>query len=100
MKALESRIYKNLMKVPKGKVTTYKALAESVGMKDGQRAVGRIMNRNPNPVTVPCHRVVRSDKFVGGYAYGTAKKIRLLSKEGVVINNGKIKNWDKFFFDF
>ncbi|MBI4894584.1 MAG: MGMT family protein [Candidatus Aenigmarchaeota archaeon] len=100
MKNLSSRVYRSLMRVPRGKVTTYKALAESVGMKNGQRAIGRIMNRNPDPIKVPCHRVVRSDRSVGGYAYGTEKKIKLLSREGVSIKNGKIENWNKIIFRF
>jgi methylated-DNA-[protein]-cysteine S-methyltransferase len=95
---LDSRVYKNLMRVPRGKVTTYKSLAESVGMKNGQRAIGKIMNRNPNPIVVPCHRVVRSDRSVGGYAYGTEKKIKLLLKEGVSISGDKVRNWDETFF--
>lgn len=97
MKSLDSRVYRNLMRVPRGRVTTYKELALSVGMRNGQRAIGRIMNRNPNPIKVPCHRVVRSDRSVGGYAYGEPAKKNILSAEGIVIKNGMVLHWDKVF---
>jgi len=76
--------------VPTGKITTYGELAKAVGMRNGQRAVGRIMNKNPYPVIIPCHRVIKSDGKVGGYAYGEEIKSSMLTKEGIKIKNGKI----------
>ncbi len=76
--------------MPTGKITTYGELAKAVGMRNGQRAVGRIMNKNPYPVIIPCHRVIKSDGKVGGYAYGEEIKSNLLTKEGIKIKNGKI----------
>ena len=87
---LEQKVYKKLLEVPKGKVTTYGELAKAVGLKNGQRAIGRIMNKNPYPVVVPCHRVILSDGKVGGYAWGEKVKAKMLSQEGVKISNGKI----------
>jgi len=58
------------------------------------------MKRNPHPVIIPCHRVVKSDGKVGGYFYGDKVKTKMLTDEGVVINNGKIKDWDKTIFRF
>ena len=87
---LEEKVYKKLLEVPKGKVTTYAELAKAVGLENGQRAIGRIMNKNPYPVIVPCHRVILSNKKVGGYAWGEIVKVSMLSKEGVKIKNGKI----------
>ncbi len=78
------------MEVPKGKVTTYSALARSVGLKNGQRVIGRIMNKNPYPVVIPCHRVILSSGKVGGYAWGEKVKSNMLAKEGVKIKKGKI----------
>ena len=89
---LDKKIYKKLLEVPKGKITTYGELAKAVGMKNGQRAVGRIMNKNPYPVIVPCHRVVKSDGKVGGYAYGEEIKSNMLQNEGIEIKNGKISD--------
>ncbi|MDE1764184.1 MAG: MGMT family protein [Thaumarchaeota archaeon] len=87
---LEEKVYKKLMEVPKGQVTTYGELAKAVGLKNGQRAIGRIMNKNPYPVIVPCHRVIMSTGRVGGYAWGEKIKTNMLSQEGVKIKDGKI----------
>ncbi len=87
---LEEKVYKKLLEVPLGMVTTYGELAKAVSLKNGQRAVGRIMNKNPYPVIVPCHRVIKSDGKIGGYAWGEKIKTNMLSKEGVKIKNGKI----------
>ena len=97
---LSQRVYRQLLKVPKGKVTTYKELAESVGLKNGQRAIGRIMNQNQYPVIIPCHRVVKSDGNVGGYAYGKNVKTSLISKEGIKIKNGKVLNFEESVYRF
>lgn len=83
------RCYQLLSKVPKGKVTTYKALAEALGTKAYQ-AVGNAMNKNPYAPQVPCHRCVNSDGRIGGFASGTNKKIKMLKEEGVKIENDKI----------
>lgn len=88
--SLEKKIYKKLLEVPSGKVTTYGELAKAVGMKNGQRAVGQIMNKNPYPALVPCHRVILSSGKVGGYAYGQKIKINMLAREGISIRDGKI----------
>ena len=98
--SLDKRIYKKLLEVPKGKVTTYGELAKAVGMKNGQRAVGQIMNKNPYPVIIPCHRVIKSDGKVGGYAYGEEIKSNMLTKEGIKIKNGKILNLENKFYRF
>jgi methylated-DNA-[protein]-cysteine S-methyltransferase len=87
---LEDKVYKKLLEVPPGMVTTYGELARAVGLKNGQRVIGRIMNKNPYPVIVPCHRVIKSNGKIGGYAWGEKIKTNMLSKEGVKIRNGKI----------
>jgi methylated-DNA-[protein]-cysteine S-methyltransferase len=58
------------------------------------------MNKNPFPVIIPCHRVVKSDGTIGGYFYGHQVKTKMLSDEGVAIKNGKIQNWEKSVFKF
>ena len=87
---IDKKIYKKLLEVPKGKITTYGELAKAVGLKNGQRTVGKIMNKNPYPVIIPCHRVIKSDGKIGGYAYGEEIKSDMLTREGIVIKNGKI----------
>ncbi len=93
-------VYKKLVQVPKGKVTTYGELAKAVGLKNGQRAIGRIMNKNPYPVIIPCHRVVNSNGKIGGYAYGDDVKNKMLTKEGIEIRNGKILDFEKRIYKF
>ena len=87
---LNEKIYKKLLQVPKGQITTYGELAKSVGLKNGQRTVGKMMNKNPYPVIIPCHRVVMSTGKIGGYAYGENVKTKMLNDEGIKIQNGKI----------
>ena len=94
---LEERVYKKLLEVPPGMVTTYGELAKAVGLRNGQRAIGRIMNKNPYPVIVPCHRVIKSNGKIGGYAWGEMIKTNMLSKEGITIKNGKIIDLEKIY---
>ena len=78
-----------MRKVPKGKVTTYKAVAKALNSR-AYRAVGNAMNKNPYSPKVPCHRVIKSDGTVGGFASGTKTKIKMLKTEGIQIKKGKI----------
>jgi methylated-DNA-[protein]-cysteine S-methyltransferase len=78
-----SDVYDILVRVPEGKVTTYGDIAKALGHPGASRAIGRILNKNPNPIVVPCHRVVMSDGSIGGYAFGKARKKELLKKEGL-----------------
>lgn len=98
--SLDKKIYKKLLEVPKGKITTYGELAKAVGLKNGQRAVGKIMNKNPYPVIIPCHRVIKSDGKIGGYAYGEEIKSNMLSREGIAIKNGKILDLENTIYRF
>lgn len=100
MNRLYQKVYLKLISVPKGRVTTYGELAKAVGLKNGQRVIGQIMNRNPFPVVIPCHRVVKSDGKMGGFFYGENVKKKMLSNEGVKIQNGKILDWEKTIFRF
>ncbi len=96
--SFRAKVYKKLSKVPKGKVTTYKDLAHAVKSK-AYRAVGTAMNKNPYAPKVPCHRVVKANGEVGKFASGTANKIKMLKKEGVVVKKGKI-DLGRFGFKF
>ena len=96
------RVYAQLRLVSRGKVTTYKALAEKLGTK-AYRAVGQTMKNNPYAPEVPCHRVVRSDGSVGGFMGKTsgkeiARKIALLKGEGVEVNFGKVVDFNEKLF--
>jgi methylated-DNA-[protein]-cysteine S-methyltransferase len=87
--SFNERCYDILRKVPRGKVTTYKEIARKLKTK-AYRAVGNAMNKNPYSPQVPCHRVVKSNGEVGGFASGTKKKITMLRKEGVEIRDNRI----------
>ena len=58
------------------------------------------MAKNPNPITVPCHRVIYNSGKIGGYALGVSKKIKLLEDEGFTIEKGKVLNFEKHIHDF
>jgi len=77
-------VYNMLLTIPKRKVSTYGDLAKALGNPAASRHVGRILGNNPNPIKVPCHRVVMSNGKIGGYAFGTQKKKELLQNEGVI----------------
>ena len=68
------KCYELLSKIPKGKISTYKQIANILNTK-AYRAVGNAMAKNPNPIIVPCHRVIKSDGHIGGYTLGIKKKI-------------------------
>ncbi|MEM2001839.1 MAG: MGMT family protein [Candidatus Methanomethylicaceae archaeon] len=82
--------------IPLGNVATYRDIAIALGKPKAQRAVGNALARNPFPVIIPCHRVIRSDLSLGGYsgACGTDANIKikeaLLRREGIKIKNGKV----------
>jgi methylated-DNA-[protein]-cysteine S-methyltransferase len=80
-------VYNMLLTIPKGKVSTYGDLAKALGNPAASRHIGRILNKNQNPIKVPCHRVVMSNGNIGGYAFGTQKKKELLQKEGVIFTD-------------
>jgi len=81
--SFKDRVLSVVSKIPKGKTLSYKQVAKLAGSPRAYRAVGNIMNKNENP-NVPCHRVIKSDGTVGGYAHGTQKKLSILRKEGAI----------------
>src|SRR5688500_2661057 len=97
--SFNERCYKLLVRVPKGKVTTYKELARALKSR-AYRAVGNAMNKNPNAPRVPCHRVVQTNGGLGGYAGGVRKKAALLAKEGVPVKDGKIVDLRHYLHKF
>lgn len=97
---LQEKVIKLLRKIPKGKVTTYKALAIKAGIKN-PRQIGQIIHTNDHPEIYPCHRVLRSDgRLASGYKFGgqDGQKKKLLS-EGVKFSGNKIGH-SHYFFTF
>jgi deoxyribonuclease V len=91
--------YDLVAQVPKGRVTTYGAVARALGDVVASRYVGLAMSMNNDIVRVPCRRVVQSDGFVGGYTGGgPEKKIRLLKAEGVDVAGGRIVDLESVLF--
>jgi methylated-DNA-[protein]-cysteine S-methyltransferase len=80
---IKNEVYNILLKIPAGKVSTYGDIAKALGHPKAARLVGQILHDNPNPVVVPCHRVIHSDGRLGGYAYGSERKRELLENEGI-----------------
>ena len=87
-------LLKAIRNIPRGKVTTYRALGTLLKMHP--RAVGGYIASNPFPLIIPCHRVIKSDLTLGGYSYGQLIKGNLLLREGVDIDieTGKISPSD------
>jgi methylated-DNA-[protein]-cysteine S-methyltransferase len=78
-------VLRELALVPYGEVTTYGTLAARAGSPRAARAVGTVMNRNPVPIVLPCHRVVGSSGNLVGYGGGLERKERLLRLEGALL---------------
>ena len=78
------RVLKTTARIPYGKVSTYREVAEKAGSPRGSRAAGNALGANPIPIVVPCHRVVHSGGGLGGYTGGLDRKRFLLRLEGVV----------------
>ena len=89
-------VYNLVSNIPPGRVATYGQLASSLGHPRSARGIGKILNRNPRPIIVPCHRVVCSNGHIGGYMYGKERKISLLLDEGIPIVNDLIPDFEKY----
>jgi methylated-DNA-[protein]-cysteine S-methyltransferase len=74
-----------LARVPYGRTDTYGSLAAKVGRPRAARAVGTVMNRNPIPIVLPCHRILGANGSLTGYAGGLDVKLRLLQLEGAML---------------
>ena len=82
------KVWNYLKKIPKGKVKTYLEVAKAIGKPKAFRAVANAVGKNPYPHKIPCHRVIRSDGFLGGYSGkgGIKAKKKFLLKENIHIN--------------
>ena len=80
----EIKVWNSISKIPRGEVRTYKELAIQINRPKSARAVANACGKNPYPVKIPCHRVIRSDGKLGGYSGkgGTKTKKKLLKNEG------------------
>lgn len=90
-------VYTALMRIPRGKVSTYSMLARASGCRSGYRAAGNALSSNPIPLIIPCHRVVRSSLEIGGFSIpgidereARQLKRRILVNEGVEFEGEKV----------
>jgi deoxyribonuclease V len=91
--------YDLVRQIPEGNISSYGAVAEALGDKIASRAVGRMMNQNPDADTMPCYKIVHSDGRLGGFGLGIDDKIRRLNEVNIEVKKNRINNFDKVFFD-
>lgn len=78
---LERAVYEHTAKIPWGSLTTYKEIARRIGRPRASRFVGNALSKNPFPVLIPCHRVIRSDNKTGGFTGGPSLKQQMIDAE-------------------
>jgi deoxyribonuclease V len=91
--------YNLVRQIPPGKVSTYGAVAIALGDRVASRAVGRMMNQNPDADDMPCFKIVHSDGRLGGFGLGIDDKIRRLKQDSIHVNKGKIVDFEDVFFN-
>jgi deoxyribonuclease V len=96
---LYSETYEIVKQIPSGKVSTYGAVAKALGDVRASRAVGRMMNQNPDPDSMPCFKIVYSDGRLGGFGLGIEDKIRRLVEDGICVTDGRIINFEDVYFE-
>ena len=80
----QRQVWRAILRIPYGRVRSYRWVAERVGGSQYARAVGHALGANPVPIIVPCHRVVTSDGSLGGFSGGLPVKRKLLQLEGTL----------------
>lgn len=96
----ELKVFSIVKKIPKGKLSTYKIIAEKIGNERSFRAVGQALSKNCNYSDIPCHRVIKSNGFIGGYNKGHLKKIVMLKSEGITIKNNFVDCFESYIYPF
>jgi len=86
------------LEIPKGKVSTYKRIAEKIGKPKAYRAVGNALHKNPLAPIIPCHRVVRSDGYLAGADESIETRKRRLLEEGIPLEGNKVKLSEEILF--
>ena len=75
------QVWEALLRIPTGEVTTYQSIAAAIGSPKASRAVGSAVGKNPVPLLIPCHRVIRATGEFGQYAFGSTRKKAILGWE-------------------
>ena len=87
----EKKVLRCVMSIPLGEVRSYKWIAKKIGKPKAFRAVGRALSKNPFPFFIPCHRVVKNSRDIGGYSLGRKLKQELLRFEKKIKENLEVK---------
>jgi methylated-DNA-[protein]-cysteine S-methyltransferase len=96
----DQEVYDLVLAIPLGKVSTYGDIANALGHPNSARLIGNILKKNPNPIHVPCHRIVKSNGKLGGYMYGISMKKQLLREEGIKFQDDDyLRDFDKCRMD-
>lgn len=95
-----SAVYRYLKSIPKGKVTTYGAIAKAIGRPRSSRIVGYALHCNPSPETIPCYKVLnRFGELAPSFAFGGQEvQAMLLKSEGIEVIDGKV-DLKRYFYD-
>lgn len=91
--------YDLVRQIPQGKISTYGGVAKALGDTVASRAVGRMMNQNPDADDMPCYKIVHSDGRLGGFGLGIEDKIRRLKEDNIFVKDGKIVDFHKVLFE-
>jgi len=84
MTNFEKKVYKAVLSIPIGQVRSYSWVAKRIGRPKAIRAVGGALKKNPLPLIIPCHRVIKKDGSMGGYSLGKRFKKKLLEIEKTI----------------
>jgi len=90
--------YDLVRQIPDGKISSYGEVAKALGDIIASRAVGRMMNQNPNADNMPCFKIVHSDGSIGGFGLGVNDKIRRLKEDNVLVRDSKIVDFENILF--
>ncbi len=91
--------YDLVRQIPQGKISTYGAVARALGDIIASRAVGRMMNQNPDADDMPCYKIVHTDGRLGGFGLGIDDKIRRLKEDNIFVKGGKIVDFENVLFE-
>jgi len=91
--------YNLVRQIPEGKISTYGAVARALGDIRASRAVGRMMNQNPDADDMPCFKIVYSDGKLGGFGLGVDDKIKRLKQDDISVKDGRIVDFEDVLFD-
>lgn len=91
--------YDLVRQIPDGKISSYGEVAKALGDKIASRAVGRMMNQNPDADSMPCFKIVHSDGRIGGFGLGIEDKVRRLKADNILVDDGKIVDFENVLFD-